>query len=249
MANPFQKIKVLLVDDTKTARSVLRQALHPLPYEFSYLEARDGLEAVDIFNRERPNLIFIDLEMPRKNGLQAVTDIRKLSPGVGIVVVSSIVSDTVKVFLASMNVTDIIQKPFTFGDLTRIMAKFTAVSAKKVSILIADDSKTMREVLTSLCKIPALDVCVTTADDGEKALIEFRTKPFDLVFLDVNMPKIDGLNVLRTMKRVNPDARVIMLTSDRTEATIRAAIAGGAAGYVAKPFNIPQIHACMEKLV
>ena len=85
MAQLPQKLKVLLVDDTRMARALLRQALQTFPIDFTFIEAGDGQEAIEVFNSERPALIFIDLEMPRKNGLQAVADIRKLCPAVGIV--------------------------------------------------------------------------------------------------------------------------------------------------------------------
>ena len=158
-------------------------------------------------------------------------------------------NDKIREVLKSQNVEDVIEKPYKISDISPIMVKHAGAPLKRVNILIADDSKTMREVLASLCRLPSLDIVVTTADDGEKALIEFRTRPFDMVFLDVNMPKIDGIKVLQMMKKVRPGSRVIMLTSDRTEATIRAAVNAGANGYVAKPFTIEQIQGCLEKLV
>ncbi len=245
----MQKIKVLLADDTKTSRALLRQSLQSFKFDFSFFDAEDGQEAINIFVRERPSMIFIDLEMPRKNGLQAITEIRKMSPGVSIIVVSSRLTEKIRDHLRSNNVEDVIAKPYKMADLTHIMAKHAPKPVKRVRILIADDIKTMQEILSKFCKLPALDVTLTMADDGEKALIEFRTNNFDMVFLDINMPKIDGIKVLQMMKKVRPSTRVIMLTSDRTEVTIRAAVTAGANGYVAKPFTPEQIQACLEKLL
>ena len=135
------------------------------------------------------------------------------------------------------------------ADLTHIMAKYAPEPLKKVRILIADDTKTMQEILLKYCRLQALDILFTIADDGEKALIEFRTTVFDMVFLDVNMPKIDEIKVLQMMKKVRPSTKIIMLTSDRTEATIRSAVNAGANGYVAKPFTLEQIQGCLEKLL
>ncbi len=245
----MQKIKVLIADDTKTSRALLRQSLQSFQFEFSFSEAEDGKEAIEIFIRERPSIVFIDLELPIKSGLQAIPEIRKLSANVNIVVVSSKVTDKIKDFLKLHNVDEIITKPFKMADLTHIMAKYAPEPIKKVKILIADDTKTVREILTKYCKLPALDIFITHAEDGEKALIEFRTCVFDMVFLDINMPKIDGIKVLQMMEKVRPSSRVIMLTGDRTEATIRTAISSGANGYVAKPFTIEQIQGCLEKLL
>ena len=245
----MQKIKILIADDTKTSRALLRQSLLSFTYEFCFLEAEDGQEAIEIYNRERPTLIFIDLEMPRKNGLQAISEIRKLSLVVSIIVVSSRVTDKIRDFLKSQSVDDVIAKPYKMADLTHIMAKYAPAPLKTIRVLIADDTKTMREILSKYCKLPALDILITFAEDGEKALLEFRATQFDMVFLDINMPKIDGIKVLQMMKKVRPSSRVVMLTSDRTENSIRAAISSGAFGYVAKPFTIEQIQGCLEKLL
>ena len=245
----MQKLKVLLADDTKTSRALLRQSLQSFSYDFSFFDAEDGQEAIEIFVRERPTMIFIDLEMPRKNGLQAISEIRKMSPGVNIVVVSAKVNDKIRDFLRTNNVDEVIAKPYKMSDLTHIMAKYAPEPLKRVKILIADDTRTMQEILSKYCKLPALDIALTMADDGEKALIEFRTTIFDMVFLDINMPKIDGIKVLQMMKKVRPSTKVIMLTSDRTEVTIRSAVNAGANGYVAKPFTLEQIRGCLEKLL
>lgn len=244
-----QKLKILIADDTITFRLLLKEMLRTLTYDISFFEASDGNDAVRLFNNEHPNIIILDLEMPKKTGLVAATEIRQTDRNVHIIVISGRINENVTAYLRGINITHVLSKPINPNSLRQIITSLVPQPAKKVNILIADDTKTMRDMLASLCVMKQLDISINTADDGEKALIEFRTVPFNMVFLDINMPKIDGITVLKTMKRLNSACKVIMITGDKTESTIRAAIDAGANGYVAKPFSLEQIQNSLRKLL
>ncbi len=247
MIGERKSLKILIADDTTTTRQMVREMLRTLPYDITCLEAGDGVDAVRIFSGEHPDISLLDLEMPRKSGLVAATEIRKLDGRAHVIVMSGRLNDKVTDYLKGININHLLPKPVSADELRRIISALVPVPGKKVNILIADDSKTMCGMLSSLCQLPPLEIALTTAEDGEKALIEFRSKPHHMVFLDVNMPKIDGLTVLKTMKRLNSSCVVTMITSDRTEKTIRAAIGAGANGYIAKPFTLEQVQGALKK--
>src|SRR5687767_2233425 len=106
-------------------------------------------------------------------------------------------------------------------------------------ILVVDDNEASRG---SLARLFLRNGCaVTTAADGEQALALARHSPFDLVVLDVWMPKADGWTVLRALRESYPATAlpVIMATADSQSEAIVRALEAGANDYVTKPYDFP----------
>jgi CheY-like chemotaxis protein/anti-sigma regulatory factor (Ser/Thr protein kinase) len=108
-----------------------------------------------------------------------------------------------------------------------------ATAARTPNILVVDDDRTTRHLTrTTLAKA---GYAVSVAQDGAEALTRMRGKKFDLVLLDVWMPRMDGLAVLDRMKRLKTRPRVIVMTSDDAPQTVLKAIRRHAYQYVQKP--------------
>jgi CheY-like chemotaxis protein len=106
-------------------------------------------------------------------------------------------------------------------------------AARTSNILVVDDDRTTRHLTrTTLAKA---GYAVRVAQDGAEALTRMRGKKFDLVLLDVWMPRMDGLAVLDRMKRLKTRPRVIVMTSDDAPQTVLKAIRRHAYQYVQKP--------------
>jgi len=114
-----------------------------------------------------------------------------------------------------------------------------ARAAKPASVLIVDDDRTTRHVARSVLAKAGFDVRV--AKDGAEAIERLRTKRYDLVLLDVWMPRLDGLGVLDRIKRAKRKPRVIVLTSDDTPGTVLRAIRQRANQFVRKPIEPPAL--------
>jgi two-component system, OmpR family, alkaline phosphatase synthesis response regulator PhoP len=106
---------------------------------------------------------------------------------------------------------------------------------KKKSILVVDDEKNIR--LTVSKSLEALDIPVRTAVNGEEALQKLREGPFGLVFLDLKMPGMNGMEVLRHIKDDWPKIRVIIITAHGTIESAVEAMKLGAVDFVQKPFS------------
>lgn len=107
------------------------------------------------------------------------------------------------------------------------------------SVLIVDDNGTMRALLRGILRSDEADdySVVGEASDGDSAMeMALRLKP-DIIFLDIVMPKSNGLEVLKQIRAQLPQTVVLMVTSSHDSATVRAAVDGGASGYIVKPFN------------
>ena len=115
---------------------------------------------------------------------------------------------------------------------------------REANILIVDDELGPRESLKVVLN-PLFNVFV--AEDGEKALDFIREVPINLVTLDLKMPGISGIEVLKEIKRYNPDIEVIILTGYGSQNTAIEALRFGALDYITKPFEIKQIKGVVEK--
>jgi two-component system nitrogen regulation response regulator GlnG len=112
-------------------------------------------------------------------------------------------------------------------------------------VLIADDEDTLRWVLEKGLGQAGYDV--TTVADGRAALRAFETDRFDLVFLDVRMPGVSGLDVLRQLRDSHPDTQIVVMTAHGTMDTAIQAMQRGAYDYLAKPFDLDEVLLLAER--
>lgn len=111
-------------------------------------------------------------------------------------------------------------------------------------LLVVDDEKNIRLLLTQCLEDAGYQV--TTAVDGEHAIGKVEEEGFDLVLLDMKLPGLDGLQVLRKMRALNPGQLVIMITAHGTIETAVEAMKSGAADYLQKPFTPEEIRAIVQ---
>jgi excisionase family DNA binding protein len=120
-----------------------------------------------------------------------------------------------------------------------------APMAGRPHILVVDDEASIRDLLSKTLALADYDVDV--APDGRAALDRIRLHPYDLLIADLKMPGMDGLSVIREAKRVKPDLPVIIITGFSTESSAIEAVNLGVAGYLTKPFRVPQVLAAAAK--
>ena len=108
-------------------------------------------------------------------------------------------------------------------------------AAESARILVVDDERSMREMLAILLKREGHDVSV--AENGRTAIDLLNQRPFDLVVSDARMPDLDGLEVLRHARSINPSVIAIMVTAYGSPDLIRGVAQLGVNDYVEKPFN------------
>ena len=114
-------------------------------------------------------------------------------------------------------------------------------------ILVVDDEASIRDLLAKTLALAEYDV--DTAPDGRSALERLRLYPYDLLIADLKMPGIDGLAVIREAKRLNAGLPVIIITGYSTESAAIDAVNLGVAGYLTKPFRVPQVLAAASKAI
>jgi len=113
-------------------------------------------------------------------------------------------------------------------------------------ILIVDDSPALRRFLVEHL---STDHELLIGSDGIDAVWYFKTEKPDAVLLDINMPIMSGMEALELIRAIDPHARVAMLTGERDEPSIIAAISAGAVDFVAKPYTRERVTAAIEALL
>jgi two-component system chemotaxis response regulator CheY len=116
-------------------------------------------------------------------------------------------------------------------------------------VLVVDDSAAIRKILQRVLRQTGMSIRnIYEAGDGQEALQVLNSQPISLVLTDINMPKMDGIQLLAAIKGVPgwSGMPVVMVTTEGGEAKVGEAVRLGAAGYVRKPFTADQIK---EKLV
>jgi len=116
---------------------------------------------------------------------------------------------------------------------------------KKTRVLVVDDDTLMREVLKAVLRDEGFDVA-GEAKDGQSALTQIERGLPDLICLDVNMPGMSGLDVLKAIKARYKDCRVVMISGDSSMATVREAVGFGAVGFIVKPFKAGRVGAALR---
>ena len=114
------------------------------------------------------------------------------------------------------------------------------VAKRTATVLIVDDNDAMRSLLRVILRDDELEV-IGEAGNGEQGLeMALRLRP-DIICLDVVMPKLGGLEALGKLREQLPKTPVLMVTGNADRETVEAAIRGGAAGYIVKPFNAARV--------
>jgi two-component system chemotaxis response regulator CheY len=118
---------------------------------------------------------------------------------------------------------------------------------KPLKILISDDSLLLRKKLREELEKLRCQVC--EAKDGQEVIEAYSEFCPDGVFMDIVMPKVNGLDALKRIKEIDSTARIIMLSSTGTAANLLEALKLGAIDFIQKPYNSNQIVKAVNDII
>ena len=120
--------------------------------------------------------------------------------------------------------------------------------AETVNILIVDDSRTSKRILRNLLESQGYTV-VAEAENCEEGYLKYKELRPDLVTMDITMPKMDGIESLTLIKKLDPNAKVVMITAAGQKEKMVEALKRGADEFITKPFDQEEVSTIIKRLV
>lgn len=244
-------LHILIVDDNLSLRRTMCLILQHKGYTVT--TAQNGPEAIEII-KEAPapfDFIFMDIKMPFMNGVETYKQIKKITP------------ETLTIMMTAYAVEDLIQEALQEGaygilykplDVDKMIALIE--EAKKTRqgslILVVDDEPGICFVLQNTLREKGYEVNISQS--GEEAIALVREKRHDILFIDMKLPVINGLETYLAIKEINPQAIAIMMTAygQEMKALMDAALENNAYMCLYKPFEMDEVlkvleHICAKK--
>ncbi|RSK27037.1 response regulator [Bacillus sp. HMF5848] len=115
-------------------------------------------------------------------------------------------------------------------------------------IMIVDDAAFMRMMIKDILSKNGFDI-VAEAADGAQAVDLYKEHNPDLVTMDITMPEMDGITALKEIKKINPNAKIIMCSAMGQQAMVIDAIQAGAKDFIVKPFQADRVLEAINKTI
>lgn len=115
-------------------------------------------------------------------------------------------------------------------------------------ILVVDDAAFMRMMIKDILEKNGYEV-VGEAQDGQEAVEKYKELNPDLVTMDITMPEMDGITALKEIKKINPEAKIVMCSAMGQQAMVIDAIQAGAKDFIVKPFQAERVIEAIQKVM
>jgi len=249
--------KILVVDAQEGFREVLRSVL--LAYGHEVVTAVGGKEALQCVDSSLPSVVLLDPALPDKSGLDVLVKLRALAPHLPVVIVSENLSAEVESLARELGVTDVLRKGLKMDVIMEVVwhalqhagkpaearpavpVAGATSEAKAATVLIVDDEPEICDLVGEFLSRRGYQI--KTSNGGEQALGIIRKEPPTLVLLDIYMPGINGVEVMRRLKQdgLLLEVGVIMLTASQEEPLLQEAFDLGAFDVLSKPVNLDEL--------
>lgn len=235
------KTNILVVDDLRSMRLTLGGILEDEGHNVVTVE--NGYQAIEAVKKTHFDVIFMDIKMPGIDGVQTFREVKKIDPKAAVIMMTAYsVEDLVKQALAEGAYT-VVYKSFDIG---RIIAIIEELARQRVLILVVDDEFGDRETLKVVLEDKGYRVA--TARDGSEAILMVRERHYDIIFLDVRLPDMNGVETYEQVKQIDPRATVIMMTGYSEEELVERAINQGAYTCIHKPYDMERVITLVEDI-
>lgn len=261
-------MRVLIVEDNASMRNLLTALLGSQGYQVvGTLE--DGSAVADAVRRLRPEIVCLDYQLPGRDGLEILAEINETQPEIDVVFMTGSGDADIEARAADAGAAGFLRKPFgqqqVLDELdqvrqTRQKASHGAALAAapagdperpaggRPTAIIADDNSSIRLLMRGLLGELGLQV-VAQATNGEEAIRAAGKLQPSLLFLDVHMPIMSGLDALPRIREVSPKTTVVMVTGETSRDIFARAMGLGARGYIVKPVRPAYVENFIKKLL
>jgi DNA-binding NtrC family response regulator len=227
-------MRILVADDEPSMRITLAAILRAEGYEVD--TAVDGLTAVEQCLRKAYDVIILDVRMPGLDGVEAFRRLHLHQKGARVLLMSAYGVDDLKQLALEEGVVAFLDKPLDIDKVIRLIQE----SQETIILVVADDTgiaTTLGQVLT------AHGYRVTVVQSPHAALELIEQIRFDILFIDVQLPVMNGLDLYLAIKRVTPTTVAIMITGMEAEfeRLAREAVRQTAYTFIHKPLDVDHL--------
>ncbi|MGB2579584.1 PAS domain S-box-containing protein [Elusimicrobium simillimum] len=253
-----RKINILVVDDSHEILEYMENILgaHNLPCQTADSGEKALIKVEQAIKDQKPfNIIFMDLKMEGLDGLETTKKIKQIRDDNSVVIMMSMYEmDKIETAARRAGISKFLSKPVFPSTIINTINEIVggnSVTKKTVkekkynfnfkSVLVVEDMEINREILANI--LESSKVKVAMAEDGQEAVDMFKKDPyaFDLILMDVQMPKMDGYTATRVIRGLDEarakDIPIIALTANAFKEDIDAALNAGMNGHLTKPID------------
>jgi len=230
-----QEGKILLVDDNVSQCKTMAFILQRKGYDVTI--AQDGPEAISLVEKNSYDIIFMDIKMPIMNGVEAYKRIKKIRPEVKVMMMTAYaVEDLVQEALQE-GAHGIIYKPLDIEKVLGIIEEAKEDNQGALILVVDADPSTCTTLKNILIK---KGFRVGTANSGEEAITATKDEISDIIFIDMKLPTLNGLETYLAIKKIYPQAVAVMMTAYRQEMSelVEQAIHNNAYTCLYKPLDM-----------
>lgn len=242
---------LLVIDDDRLHCDLLQVALARHGYQVS--TATGGREGVALFQQLHPLVTLLDLRMPDMDGLAVLKEIRAQDPRAGVIILGGGATEEQENQARKLRVTDFLRKGLSLDVLIGAVQRVAQQARRQASsrqsqstdeanqapderILVVDDDVMVRDLLVRFLSLRGYQV--RSAKDGREALRLIGESVPDLVILDLVMPEMNGVELLRALAERDYAGRTIILSGHQNDALLAEAWALGPQEVLDKPLDL-----------
>jgi CheY-like chemotaxis protein len=240
LPDPGPVPEVLIADASPVTRRVMAAVVSTILPQARIIEAASGQEAFDDLKGGSVEIAFVDMGLPDMNGAEAVARAREAGARPFVTLMAQEIHPGWERLSREIEAYEFLEKPIEEDDVRQIVTNYLRMK-EPCRVLVADDSKAFRHLIRKVLAQSRFGIGVDVVDNGELAIGLLRQQAYDVIFLDYDMPGLDGLETACLVQEVCPSARVVMVSASEDEGIERAARYFGAVDFLKKPFYPTEI--------
>ena len=238
-----RQASVLIVDDEPGMTETMSAILGHLGYDVEV--AGNGFEAIERVKTRPFDVVLMDIRMPGINGVETCKEIKSLRPDTAVMMMTAYSVEELVAEALERGAHGIMHKPL---DIRRALEFIERVKESALVLIVDDDISTCRTLVDVL---EEKGYRVGRASSGEEALALVREREFDIVFIEIKMPVMNGLEVYLSMRELRPNVKAVMMTGYRAEVEeiVDEALRNGVYTCLYKPFDLVKVLSIVEGIL
>jgi CheY-like chemotaxis protein len=245
MRGDLVSLRILARFGSARDRDLLRQAAATTTVPIDVVEAENAITACNLLATNDIDVAFLDAAAALPELTSFVAAARSAEPPPFVVLVAAGAWDSGRA--AAFAADGLVARPEHLDEAKALIARCVRLRLPN-GVLVVDDSAITRAIVRKLLAGTRFSLQVAEAEEGVGALERIAAGKVNVVFLDYNMPGLNGIETLREIKRRYPHIEVVIMTAVPDESLPERARAAGASAFLRKPFYLPDVDLVLRRI-